>query len=336
MKRLVFALLLSGATLSHAWAQDRLQRAPAPAAPPVDASELQTATSTLDPVTVYSEAERQADESLSRRTVRSVLAPVDAFNQYSLWKQPVCFNVYGLSSIAKYVVERRMKDIAGMVGAPLDRADPCIPNVTIVFTPDPPATLQSIATTRNYLVPWAGMIRSRVKEAQPIQAWYATVIKGSDGRKYLQYDGYNDDEPHVVAAALDRFNSGVETEMAAVTILVDTKAIMGMQLGALADHFALISLSQSRVSRGCLGVDSIANLPHGNCDPSVTTQTITLGDVAMLTGLYKTPDDRMQNLHAQRIIGNMREMLEAQLKAGHRPANLDFEGRLPQISARGD
>jgi hypothetical protein len=320
MTRLAFALLLSGAAaFSQAWAQPA-----APEAPPENAPELQTPTDSLDPVTVYSEAERQADESISRRTVRSVLAPVEAFNQFARWKQPVCFNVYGLSSIAKYVVERRMKDIAEMVGAPLDREDPCVPNVTIVFTPDPPATLQSIATTRNYLVPWAGMIRSRIKEAQPIQAWYATVIK-NNGRKFLQYDGYNDDEPYMVAASLDRFGSGVETELGAVTILVDTKAIMGLQLGTLADHFALISLSQSRVSRGCLEVDSIANLPHKDCHPDVTTQAITLGDVALLTGLYKTPDDRLQNLHAQRIIGNMREVLEAQLKAGHRPSNLDFE-----------
>jgi hypothetical protein len=322
MKRLAFVLLLSGAALSHgvsqAWAQ------PTPEVP-ANAPELQTPTDSLDPVTVYSEAERQADESISRRTVRSVLAPVDAFNQYSRWKQPVCFNVYGLSSIAKYVVERRMKDIAAMVGAPLDRQDPCVPNVTIVFTPDPPATLQSIATTRNYLVPWAGMIRSRIKEALPIQAWYATIIKGADRRKYLQYDGYNDDEPYVVAASLDRFNSGVETELGAVTILVDTNAIMGMQLGTLADHFALISLSQSRVSRGCLDVDSIANLPHKDCPPNVTVQAITLGDVALLTGLYKTSDDRLQNLHAQRIIGSMREVLEAQLTSGQRPFNLDFE-----------
>jgi hypothetical protein len=320
MTRLAFALLLSSAAaFSQAWAQPA-----APEAPPANAPELRTPTDSLDPVTVYSEAERQADESISRRTVRSVLAPVEAFNQFARWKQPVCFNVYGLSSIAKYVVERRMKDIAEMVGAPLDREDPCVPNVTIVFTPDPPATLQSIATTRNYLVPWAGMIRSRIKEALPIQAWYATVIK-NNGRKFLQYDGYNDDEPYMVAASLDRFGSGVETELGAVTILVDTKAIMGLQLGTLADHFALISLSQSRVSRGCLEVDSIANLPHKDCPPNVTAQAITLGDVALLTGLYKTPDDRLQNLHAQRIIGNMREVLEAQLKAGHRPSNLDFE-----------
>ena len=54
-------------------------------------------------------------------------------------------------------------------------------------------------------------------------------------------------------------------------------------------------------------------------------EAITLGDLALLTGIYKTPDDRLQNLHGQRIIGNMREVLEAQLRDRERPANLDFE-----------
>jgi hypothetical protein len=321
------ALLLSGAALT----QTALAQTPEP--PP-------DAVAPLDTVTVYSEVERQADESTSRRTVRSVLAPVESLGlQYARWKQPVCFNVYGLSPLAKYVVERRLRDIAQQVGAPLDRDDPCIPNVTIVFTPDPQATLDSIARAKNYLVPWAGMIRSRLRESQPIQAWYSTVVRGSDGRRFLEYgapDGrrflqydndYDDDwrMSRVFGGAMTRINTGVETEIGTVTVLVDTKAIMGRSLGSLADHFALISLSQARVSRGCFGVDTIANLVHEGCDGAVAAEAITLGDLALLTGIYKTPDDRMQNLHAQRIIGNMREVLEAQLRDRERPANLDFE-----------
>ena len=312
MKKLGLAilLLLSGAALAQT---------------PVPTPD---AVAPLDTVTVYSEAERQADESLSRRTVRSVLAPVETMGfQYARWKQPVCFNVYGLSAVAKYVVERRLKDIAHQVGAPLDRADPCVPNVTIVFTADPKATLESIARVKNYLVPWAGMYRSRWREAQPIQAWYSTVVRGPDGRRFLEYDGYNDDweQPRLIGPSGTRMGSGIETEIGTVTVLVDTKAIMGRTLGSLADHFALISLSQARVSRGCQEVDTIANLVHADCPPAVTAEAITLGDLALLTGIYKTPDDRLQNLHGQRMIGNMREVLEAQLRNRERPANLDFE-----------
>ena len=37
------------------------------------------------------------------------------------------------------------------------------------------------------------MIRSRVREAQPVQAWYNTLVTNDNGRKFLEYDGYSDD-----------------------------------------------------------------------------------------------------------------------------------------------
>jgi hypothetical protein len=275
--------------------------------------------SALAPETVYSDAQRGEDESLSRRTVQSVLAPVDTFeNQYSRWKMPVCFNVYGLAAAAKYVVERRMKDVAQQVGAPLDRNEACVPSVTIVFTVDPQATLQSIAKVRPWLVPGLDMIRSRARQSQPIQAWYATAARGKSGRLQLLYDGYDDEPVRIAPSELSRLSTGIETEMAGVTVIVDTKSIMGMQLGTLADHFALVSLAEAQYSTGCKPVRTVANLMHRNCDPALVADALTPGDIALLTGLYKTDDQRLQAIQGQRITGNMRKTLEDAYKAGER------------------
>jgi hypothetical protein len=273
------------------------------------------APETLDHETVYSDAEIERDQSISRETVGTVLDPVSTVDdQYARWKQPVCFNVYGLSATAKYVVERRLKEIAQQVGAPVDRRDPCPPTVTIVFTPDPVATLESVAKVRPFLVPGLNFIRSRVRQSQPIQAWYNTLVTNDKGTKILEYDGYTDDPIWSSSASISRIQSGLTTEMASVMMTVDTNAIMGMSLGTLADHFALLSLAQARALSGCREIETIANLMKKDCAAGLQPAAITNNDLALLTGLYKTPDDFTGRLQRQRIIGNMRKSLEAQAK----------------------
>jgi hypothetical protein len=298
MKTLVLVLSLVAGTA--------VAQTPAPAPAPPSGAE---------PETVYSDAQQQQDQSLSHRTVESLLAPVEGLeSQYSRWKRPVCFNVYGLAPAVKYVMERRMKEIAAQVGAPLDRDESCAPSVTIVFTTDPPATLESVAKVRPWLVPGLGMIRSRVREEQPIQAWYATGVRGSNGRMSLLYDGYDDEPQRIGTSVFNHLDSGIETEIASVLVVVNTKTIMGMPLGSLADHFALVSLAEANFSRKCKPIRTVANLMHKDCDPALTATEITPGDTAMLTGLYKTPDDRLQQVQKQRIMGNMRKSLADKFK----------------------
>jgi len=271
--------------------------------------------------TVYSDAELERDRSISRAQVEAVLDPVQAMDyQYARWKRPVCFNVYGLSAAAKYVVERRMKDIAQQVGAPLDRRDPCVPNVTVAFTPDPRATLESVASTASILVPYYGFIRSRLRETQPIQAWHVTSTGAPNGHEVLDFDGENGGlndalaPPRIsmMAGQMSRLNSGYTTAIEAVLVVVDTNAIMGKSLGTLADHFAMLALAQSRVTSSCKDVATIANLMNPECSAEVRPDAMTGNDIAMLTGLYQTPDDTLQRVQKARIIGNMRKALEAQ------------------------
>ncbi len=270
---------------------------------------------TSAPETVYSEAQRDMDETLSRRAVEGVLDQADGTEngQYARWKVPVCFNVYGLSPLAKYQIERRMKDIAHQVGALVDGQDDCAPNILIAFTPEPKATLESIVKVRPWLVPGLGMIRSRTRESLPIQAWYSIALTGKGGRPALVYDGY-DEEPRIFAAAsLNRLGSGLSSQIMAVTMVVDTKAIMGMNLLTLADHFALMTLVQARATARCRDFPTIANLMTKTCDPSNTAQTITDKDIALLTAHYAVTDDRMELLQGLRIMGTMRRTLESQV-----------------------
>jgi len=99
--------------------------------------------------------------------------------------------------------------------------------------------------------------------------------------------------------------------MAGVVVIVDSKAIMGMTLGTLGDYFALLSLSQAPVTGRCQEAPSIANLMVASCNRDVKTASLSNVDVALLTGLYQTPE-KPEMIQKQRIIGAMRRSLEAQ------------------------
>jgi len=81
------------------------------------------------------------------------------------------------------MVERRIREVAYQVGAPVERADPCAPNVTIAFSEDPQGTLQSVAQVAPFLV--VGGKKRELTVSQPIQAWYTTFRRDFSGLAQL-------------------------------------------------------------------------------------------------------------------------------------------------------
>ena len=72
---------------------------------------------------VTSEAQRAQDVA-ARRLVQSLLAESPSMEgQYAKWKVPVCPHVYGLTPVAAWLVEHRIKEIAQLVGAPVMATD---------------------------------------------------------------------------------------------------------------------------------------------------------------------------------------------------------------------
>jgi hypothetical protein len=304
--------------------------------------------------TVYSDAQRAADQDLSRRFVEGMLAPGYSFNnQYAKWTRPVCPHVVGMAGTSKYLLERRIRDVAQQVGAPVDRNDPCTPNVTIFVTPEPQTMLNSIAAAAPYLV--IGGKQRELTVAHPIQSWYTTFRRDFGGLAQLDLPWEDastagGDSGGVTAALLGsdlalvadggtianslgglsintsnsverdiprtraqgtRLSTGITPEMAGVLVLVDSKAIMGMQLGTLGDYFALLALAPSPVTGRCQEAPSIANLMAQGCAGDVKTSALSNVDLALLTGLYQTPI-KPEMIQRQRIIGAMRRNLETQ------------------------
>jgi hypothetical protein len=223
---------------------------------------------------------------------------------------PVCPHVYGLTPAAAFVIEHRIKEIGDKVGAPVDHADPCIPDIGIIFTADPQATLDSIAKKAPWLVVSS---TRRLTVTRPVETWYASFIRDYNGS--LRFDqAWEDsgaDGPPWVPANISRIFTGQTAEMGAITVLVDLKAVTGLPLGALADYVALQTLSQSQPGSRCQPVPSIANLMLAGCEAANHTTALSEVDIALLTGLYNTPE-RPELLQRQRIVGAMKRSLESQ------------------------
>jgi hypothetical protein len=265
------------------------------------------------PETVYSDAQRQIDLEHSRRVVETLLAPsFSVDDQYARWKRPVCPHVYGLTPVAAWQIEHRIKEVAALVGAPVDRSDPCIANIGIIFTAQPQASLVSIANANPYLVQGGSQT---LTVRYPVEAWYATFRTDYDGYKNIDIPWEKitpplDAPPHV-AANTSRLHTGLTAEMATATVMVDTQAVTGMPIGELSDYLALMTLAQASQFGACQPLPTIANLMLKGCDTGDTMHKLSHVDMAMLTALYSVPDNP-EKLQKQRIVGAIRRSLEAQ------------------------
>jgi len=180
------------------------------------------------------------------------------------------------------------------VGAPVDRNESCVPSVTIFFTVDPPATLQSVAKAQPWLVPGLDMIRNRARQAQPIQAWYATGIRDARGR-YTTDSGRDrgvSTSANTAKVTGFRLTDGQHTIIHHVLIVIDPAKLPVQEIVPLSDYIAVLALAQIGSLDDCRPLPSIANMPAPACDRK--TNSITANDLAYLHGLYKMPSDRLQ------------------------------------------
>lgn len=266
------------------------------------------------PETIYSDAQRQKDEQLSRRFVQSVLRPsYNLDGQFSRWQHPLCVHVVGMTPLAAHVVEQRIREVAAKISAPLDHNDPCIPNVTVFVTPQPQATLEAIVAQNHWLV--AAAKSKELKVLYPVQAWYEGLFRDYNGHMHLDvpWEIVCPDclTPPRIPANTTRLRTGIQPEMGTATVLVDAGAITGLTLGSLGDYLSLMALAQTPATGRCQPAPSITNLFLKDCEADFHTTSLSEVDMAMLTALYQTPVEP-EKLQQQRLIRNTRRNLEGE------------------------
>ena len=249
--------------------------------------------------------------------VGALTVPTKMTGKLARWKARVCPIVAGLRPSAVAFVTKRVKEVAALVGAPVDDSDKCKPNIEIVFTTTPQALLDTIFIKYPYLLGDHDNSAQGLKLAtvtRPIQSWYTTAT--DDLRGNVQVDGVTTggvtlDMPFVPGAGGGggiqtsatgtqpmnmpnaritnvtggRLSDGVASDFHHVAVVAEPAKLLSFEIGTLADYIALLALSQTPLPDHCLELPTILNLLATGC--TAPPKEMTGVDLAYLRALYK-------------------------------------------------
>jgi len=227
-------------------------------------------------------------------------APTPLLGKIARWKTGICPMTAGLpEKFSLYITERIIK-LAMAAGAPLGKGL-CRPNILVVATNEPQQFLDFMQQKRPDLLGFH-YISQRKRLATmnlPVQAWYSTATEDFWG--FISADLPSWDLGYGVMSTWgflpayhvsgSRLADGLKSEFTAAIILVDSKKMVGQQIGPLADYIAMLALSQGQSYGTCQDVPTITNLMASGCGADMKPAALTDVDLDYLRGLYRMNPD---------------------------------------------
>jgi hypothetical protein len=228
--------------------------------------------------------------------IASYTAPSPAIGKAARWRYGVCPGVTGLPPAWNGMVTARVREVARQAGAPVG-AEGCRVNIDIVFTKEPQLLLDGVRAKKSVLLGYHDLANEEklARVIHPVQAWYATQTVDATGSVNL------DDKLHVQGiylghdvlpnAHVEHWNGnhladGRLSELLHALIVADLAKINGVNLSAMADYVAMLSLAQTAAFEACQPVASISNLVSPDCDAGLKAAKLSDGDLAYLHALY--------------------------------------------------
>ena len=268
--------------------------------------------------TVVVTGQKDADQAV-HDFIQSYAKPTPLMGKMARWSRgaPLCPNATGLTPEFDAFIITRIRQVAELVGAPLQANLFCKPNMAVLFTTKPQAVLDVVRAEKPALVGYhsVAQMEAMTRITHPVQAWYATATRDYNG--FLRLDDAQAFDDCVLTYGLmscsaasmgTRVKDGIHSEIAAVTVVADMTKITGLPIGALADYIAMLALSQTQTFESCLPLASIANLLTANCDAN-KAQGLTDADLAFLKALYDIDPDVLGNFQTSEVSKEMRDNL---------------------------
>jgi hypothetical protein len=236
--------------------------------------------------------------------IRSYTAPSLASEKVARWRAGICPITAGLPQAANRLITERVRQVAAMVGAPVDPAGSSKPNIDIVATFAPQLLLDWMRAKSPVLLGYHEAAQEKVLATvtHPVQAWYTTQTVDLNG------DAYIDDKLHyhagfyifvspllppvyvpegnVAHVTGNHLGDGVSSELFHVVIVIDLAKINGLTYGALADYVSMLSLAQTQAFGTCQPAATITKLFSDPCSAAAKASEITDLDLAYLHGVY--------------------------------------------------
>jgi hypothetical protein len=250
--------------------------------------------------------------------IQTYTAPEPFLGKITRWhskKYPICPKMVGFPQSYNDFVTARIREVAKLVGAPVNPKEDCRANVLIIVTSEPQSMLNDIRANHSnllgyYSTPSAGDRLAKVN--YPIQAWYMTATEDINGG-VAPNTYYNPNCPDYCFFAVTglRAKDGLINQLNFVTIVADANRIAGMHLGALADYFTMLALSQTDSFDACQELPSITSLMSPECPGSGLTEALSTIDLAYLKGVYEMDPGSSLTIQKSVIATEIRKALES-------------------------
>jgi hypothetical protein len=278
---------------------------------------------------------RTLDRVIVPRFVQSHGAPSPMIDQVARWQNAVCPQTTGLQGVYNEFVSRRVVAAAQAVGAPTRKK--CSINIEIVFTPTPQELLDHLAKAYPALL---GSTRSPKDKtfARAVEAWYLTGTRSMAGvnppvtgldtppdpggdnaiapaapaaiTPGIQVDLPNGLGTAPSGLAGSHLGMSLRSEFLHVMVIVDSRKVTGLPLGALSDYVAMIALTRMVSLDTCSELPSIIDLLSAGCGERAKPGAITAADTAFLKALYDSNLEFRLNLEQGEMHDRMLAGLE--------------------------
>ena len=303
-----FALVLSPAL---AWAQVPHQ--------PADAPENVTVTGTKS-------------REVLQGFVQSFSAPTRFAGKMARWETGVCPVTVGLKPQYTGFISQHVKNIAKLVGAPVNDRAGCTPNVLVVFTVKPQHLLDDIRRRQPDLLGYhenSAQLDALAAVTHPVQAWYMTATRDANGYTEVDIARKNGSplaytykclppDPGMctiylpaargVSATDSRLGDGLRSELYNVIVVADRDKLASYEVGPLSDYIAMLALAQITSLDVCQQLPSIVNLLAPDCERK--SGALTDYDKAFLHGLYKATNDLSLGVQQDQVTYQMEQQLK--------------------------
>jgi hypothetical protein len=301
-------------------------------------SRLPTPAFALPPESVTVTATKPSDATI-RNFEETRAQPTYVLGRMARWTKRICPVTVGLADkYAKYITQR-IKDVAAVVGAPVNSDPGCRPNIEIMFTLNPQILMNNVRKDKPLLLGYhhnESEADELAKVTHPIQAWYSTISQDLDGNTFVDEGACRnggttmDATPSAAQTSADLSNGvvlsqkllpcaitvhyaggravdGLTSGFFNVVIVADPSKLFDYEIGTLGDYLAMLALSQPASLDSCQDLPSISNLLAKDC--SSIPAWITDGDLAYLKGLYRVPTGYSMSAQRQEIQYQMRKTL---------------------------
>ena len=269
------------------------------------------------PPQVTIEAQRQALEHRLSHFVATITEQPGSYESLARWHRKICPAVAGLPQDRGAFVLERISTIARAAGAPLGPRD-CAPNLFVLFTPDPTKLIKDMVShNAARFMALSGQradgaaLKKFAESTQPIRAWYNAQLTGALGNELHAFDELSmgarqplqNDHP-----LLSRIQIDDVQELTSVLVIVDSRRIDGLKIGALADYAAMLGLAKINLNADVTGDDSVLRLFTASADAATLSQLGTW-DAGFLKALYST--DQANKMQQHSIVNSMMRDISA-------------------------